>query len=1124
VSGVVVVDASKNFYDFTDNSIPANLNFTECLIDGETMTVIFQTGILTGKEFEVKYIHDGRRFEIVPQELDGRTMPDSIFVPAVGDTYAVFGMMMPNSYICDNDTKTGASWDMFREAAKYLYENEEQKFTFTGELDGIWAKKDWLNIVGKIKLGGYILFSDNQFQPDGVSIRIVGIKDSINNPHSPAIELSNEVVGSSIIADLRKIETNEVIVDDLHRDAIQFTKRRYRDSIETMNMLEAALLDNFTNSIQPVAVRTMALLVGDESLQFRFVNNTTAPVEVAHNVSYDNSTKILTSPAGILQHMTLGIDSVSSTHAVNEYKFWSLPAFNTPVLTDGKKKYYLYAKVSKSDTTGVFYLSETAIAMEDVTGYYHLLMGVLNSEYDGERSYASLYGFSEVLPGQLTTNKVISSDGKNFIDFLNNAARIGNSTTYLDFNTAGDGKLKLKGTFVQSQSGDEYPLGCFRGEYNNSYTYYKGDEVIYQGSTYLFISDTSASGKIPVTNPAFWKMVAARGTQYIDVYKLGATKPATPSGSVVPPSGWSATPLNPSATAYVWMSQTTVDAYGNIGTWSEPIRLNGADGTDMEYIYRRSTTETAPATPSTSQADDFVPTGWTDQPQGVNITNMYEWVSVRTKKQGVWSAFSTPVLWAKWGEKGMDGDGYEYIYRLTTTETAPATPSTTSQTDDFVPTGWTDDPTGTSLANRYEWVSERKKENGVWGAFSIPALWGKYGEDGAFFEYRYAKNGSTATAPALTATDVTPAGWSTTLPDVAALEYLWMTVAKKSTETAGLLQNWSTPVRTKGDKGDKGDPGDNGTNGSSPALVYRGVYNSATAYYGGSIRVDAVKYNDAFYVARTDPAGSGIFANIIPTNTDYWNSFGASFESVATNLLLANMANIGNWIIKDSKITSQQAWDGTLTDGTTKRPKAELDGAAGCISFYSTNDSSATAASTLDAQGIYFNTANKQTIPSTTGITVKAAIGATATGNVAASGDGANMLIGVHGDVSNTNSNPAPTYGGWFRNLKANGLYINTRNISSDTTLTENDVFISCYNTQEMALYLYRPQAPGKIHFVRKNNGGNINIAIPQSLQSNLQIMHPGGSLMNSIQATIRGELVILVWDGSYWLYCTTHN
>ena len=56
--------------------------------------------------------------------------------------------------------------------------------------------------------------------------------------------------------------------------------------------------------------------------------------------------------------------------------------------------------------------------MEGVAGYYHLLMGVLNSEYDVERSYVSLYGFSEILPGRITTDKIVSSDGRTYFDLL----------------------------------------------------------------------------------------------------------------------------------------------------------------------------------------------------------------------------------------------------------------------------------------------------------------------------------------------------------------------------------------------------------------------------------------------------------------------------------------------------------------------------------------------------------------------------------------------------------------------------------------------------------------------------------------------------------------------------------
>ena len=424
VNTVVVVDEKNNFYDIVDTSIPSSLNYEECLIEGETMTVVFQTGMLAGREFEVKYYHNAvkgkaaRRFEIVPADIDGQTMPNTTFAPKSGDKYSVFKCMLPTAYICDNATKTGASWDMFRAAVKCLFDNEDLKFTFTGELDGIWSKKDWVNIGGRIKLGGYIRFSDEQFQKDGVLVRITGIKDYINKPHSPVIELSNTTVSGSVSSTLNDLKSEEVIVDDLHRDAIQFTKRRFRDAKETISMLEEALLDNFTNSINPIAVQTMSMLVGDESLQFRFVNSKTTPVPVTHRIVYDNETKQLTAAAGIIQHMTLGINTVSASHKVSEYKFWDMTAYTSAVLDDGKKKYYLYAKVSKTAQTGVFTLSENAIKLEGVSGFYHLLVGVLNSEYNEERSFVTLYGFTEILPGRITTDKIVSTDGNTYFDLL----------------------------------------------------------------------------------------------------------------------------------------------------------------------------------------------------------------------------------------------------------------------------------------------------------------------------------------------------------------------------------------------------------------------------------------------------------------------------------------------------------------------------------------------------------------------------------------------------------------------------------------------------------------------------------------------------------------------------------
>lgn len=440
VSAVECIDAGKNFYDIIDNSIPAELNFNDYVIEGETATIIFQKGMLAGddKQFEFKYNHSERRFELVPQEIDGVAMPNETFSPAVGDTYAIFGIMLPDSYICNNTDKTGASWDMFREAARKLYENEDQKFTFTGTLQGLWAKKNWLRVGGRLKVGGYVLFTDEQFAPDGIPIRITGIKEFLTSPYAPVLEISNSVSGKSVSSQLREIGQNEVATDNSIRNAVSYTKRRFRDVKETMAMLEDSMLDNFTNSINPLTVQTMMMLVGDESLQFRFVASKTDLTAVGDGITYDNTAKQLHIPHGFIQHMTLGIGTISSSHADSEYKVWEMNEYLSPYLDNGAKKYYLYAKVSRTDTTvkGDFLLSDRAIKMTDVAGYYHLLVGILNSEYDGERSYVSLYGFSEILPGRITTDKIVSSDGKTYFDLL--LGEIGGNIKFI----ASDGSLK----------------------------------------------------------------------------------------------------------------------------------------------------------------------------------------------------------------------------------------------------------------------------------------------------------------------------------------------------------------------------------------------------------------------------------------------------------------------------------------------------------------------------------------------------------------------------------------------------------------------------------------------------------------------------------------------------------
>lgn len=452
VTSVIAVKPAKNFYDFIDNTIPADLNINDYIIEGETPTIVFQSGMLAGeKEFEFKYKHSERRFEIVPQEIDGQTMPNATFIPAVNDTYAIFGIMLPSSYICDNAAKEGASWDMMREAIRHLWENENQKFTFTGTLQSLYAKRNWINIGGKLIVGGYVHFSDTQFVPDGVDIRITGIKDFLTSPYSPTVEISNNVTGQSLTSKLREIDSQEVIIEENHKDALQFTRRRFRDAQESLSMLEDAF-DNFSGSVNPVTVQTMAMLVGDESLQFHFVQSkTSANIDTSFQVTYDAANKQLSVPHSFLRHMTLGIDAIKSSHSIDEYKTWEMTAYVSARLEDGSKKYYLYAKVDTAAAqNGEFLLSETPIDMERVSGYYHLLVGVLNSELDEQRSYVSLYGFTEILPARITTDRIVSADGLNFLDLLNNALHLGDATNYLDWNNEESATLIMSNATIKN--------------------------------------------------------------------------------------------------------------------------------------------------------------------------------------------------------------------------------------------------------------------------------------------------------------------------------------------------------------------------------------------------------------------------------------------------------------------------------------------------------------------------------------------------------------------------------------------------------------------------------------------------------------------------------------------------
>lgn len=339
--------------------------------------------------------------------------------------------------------------------------------------------------------------------------------------------------------------------------------------------------------------------------------------------------------------------------------------------------------------------------------------------------------------------------------------------------------------------------------------------------------------------------VAGKDGEYTRfAYTESSVPPPTPIGDTVPPKDpnnkytWTMDPPQGDVEKGIWVWQSIQTVYSDKSTsgWSEPFRLTGADGkdgndgNDIEFVYKITQNNSAPTLPANSNRDDYTEpnNGWYDNPQGVSETWQYEWVAQRTKPAakagtGNWGNWQGPTLWSKWGEKGMDGDGYEYIYYRTQAENiAPDTPVAANNTDDearpqaFIngvaqtttsPGGmyWTDDPQGVRENLMFEWVSVRKKTDGVWSAFQKPAIWAKWGEtglSGGNYQYRYKISATTPSIP----TDSAASGWSENSEMVPPEgQYVWQIHRFKNAD--GSLTAWTGLIRLTGADGKDGEDG-----------------------------------------------------------------------------------------------------------------------------------------------------------------------------------------------------------------------------------------------------------------------------------------------------------------------------
>lgn len=411
----------------------------ELIIKGLELSVHFKSGQLRGREFALTYHPDEKKvadvadvdsefsvlsgeYEIIlDEQTEGFIIPSvDYLIPSNGDEVILFNIEMPSEYTSSAMQRLEAELD--KEIAKRTQDNDSYEFLS----NPVAFHEDRMDV----RVGQPVSFKNGDSL---LETRALMVEKHLDYAFDMKIRVGNEVikgtrqqmseevreVGREVDMMREQSQTSAAIQRDHSRELMQSLGRYYAMK-DTLDLLEDAI-GGYTSGINPITVQTMAMLVGDESLQFRFTSSRSNLNAVACPLTYDPVGKRMDAVSRALIHMTLGIDEITArdTRVASDYRSWNMSSWHSAVLNDANKKYYVYAVVSRTGTSGSYALSETPIGMKSVSSYYYLLVGILNAEYAGTREFVTLYGFTEVLPSQITTDTIRSSNGKLIIDLLN---------------------------------------------------------------------------------------------------------------------------------------------------------------------------------------------------------------------------------------------------------------------------------------------------------------------------------------------------------------------------------------------------------------------------------------------------------------------------------------------------------------------------------------------------------------------------------------------------------------------------------------------------------------------------------------------------------------------------------
>lgn len=1259
-TGKVTAIVEDDINSFVDDTMDFDLNEkdengTKYLINGVTAKITFITGRLAGQQFEVKadggYDHSAKKFTIIPfTDKRGLTIPttdNEAFRIEVGNSYKITDINLPKSYEDNAEEDLWyAGYDDFKPRTQ-----SRVQYALTFDRSYFLENMPDDSETSVFKVGDYVPVRDVRFGVEK-SIRIQKISRNLLVDHDYSLTLSDTTtisISQQTVIDV--IEHNKIIEANRLKD-LNKARRGWRTTEELRNMVYDT--DGYFDpeNIRPNSIDTNMLTVGSKSQQFVLIG-------VVMQANVNGNANRFDASSGILAHLTIDETTI---------KQWTLGELSVTLSEQGG--YYVFAKCSKTGTNGVFVVTQTPYKFEpteDPNNYYFQI-GIISSLYpdDNFRDFVTTYGFTRINGKTITTGTIVTSDGECYLDLDGNKFRIGDATSSIDWNVTALKQLTLHNVRLLSDSGDVSFIGVYRGAYRDDYVYYKGDEVSYSNGvetcTYRYIYPNPTKGVKP-TNTTYWEVVAKgqQGQKGDDGLPGKTTYTWIRYADDANGNGISDNPTGKGFIGFAYNKETPTESNNPKDyKWSDIMGKDGVPGEpgeDGKTLYTWiAYSDNADGNPMYQQPKDST--------KYIGIATNKETATESTNpKDYVWSKFKGDDGMP--GVPGADGKTSYFHIKYSSVQNPTSASQMTETPSDYIGTYVDYTQADSNDPKKYTWARFKgfNGEDGLPGvngedgktsylhikysdngglSFTANngeepgAYIGQYvdfiqkdsdnptdytwslikGESGAagsdattgeYYEYRYAKNGSTVSPPALDADAENPAGWSTTMPTVGTLEYLWCTMAKKSglsdkkvfdipvqqgettllditghgvsgalkngasvvqdgsryavdlsdnaecqinwdlpfgqsftlcfwmktdqtlirwmlngyngrdyveksltvskntwfhvalrfndrtvsifingslvqtgsinEEVVGfamyddnmfgssvfydnirlydgalsatdigkdkrgasdkLVQNWCTPFRinpydgkdgvgintvdveyakstsnktaptsgwqttapawedgkyiwsrtktvltdgsteyTKavcitggkgatgstgvgvksiveqyylsssptsqtggswnttrptwkdgwyiwtrsvitytngtstttaaicvtGGKGETGDPGEKGDQGESPAAVYQGTYSSSKTYYGTKYRLDVVKYNGIFYIARID---AGTFSGVVPTNTSKWNPFGAQFESVATNLLLAENANIAGWVFRNNRLESQ---------------------------------------------------------------------------------------------------------------------------------------------------------------------------------------------------------------------------